>query len=299
MRQSGWVVFLVILACMPLFWPPEACSANDAEVLAPGVDFPEGTLFLGDTLYFVDYAGSSVLKLASAGQELVWHETGCGPAGLLARPEGLLVACYDGNHVVLISLDGKVLKRIDQDVDGRGFAGPNDLAADAKGGVYFSASGSNKSGKVYYYGSDGRAKPVASDIDYANGLVLSPDGSRLYVAESEAHRLLYALVAADGSVGPLHEFVNLDALLAKGRSYVPDGVRVDAQGRLFVGLWDGGGFAVIGADGKLIAQVDVAGEHHANLAISPDGRFIFGTTVSGEGSERHGALYKVPNPVFK
>lgn len=290
---------MAIVAWVPIFWAPDASCATDEEVLAPGLGFPEGTIFLNNTLYFVDYAASTVLKLAGRDKEIVWSEAGCGPTGLLERPEGLLVACYDSNRVVLISLDGKVLRRIDRDVDGHGFAEPNDLAADAKGGFYFSASGSNKSGKVYYCGTDGRVKVVATDIDYANGLVLSPDGGLLYLAESDAHRLLVASIAADGTLGPLHAFVNLDTLLAKGRSNVPDGVRIDSEGRLFIGLWDGGGFAVIGPNGKLIAQVDVAGEHHANLAISPDGRFVFGTTASGDASEHRGALYKVPNPVFK
>ncbi len=298
MRRAAQMALLAIPACLTLLPSSARCASNE-DTLAPGLGFPEGTIFVGDTLYFVDYATSEVFRLKGHDKELVWHEAGCGPTGLLKRDEGLLVACYDSNRVVLISLDGKVLKRIEQDAEGHGFAEPNDLAADAKGGVYFSASGSNKSGKVYYVGADQRVRVVATDIDYANGLVVSPDGGLLYVAESDAHRLLIATIAADGTLGALREFVNLNALLAKGRSYVPDGVRIDAEGRLFVSLWDGGGFAVIGATGNLIAQIDVNGEHHANLAISPEGRFVYGTTVSGNGSDARGALYRVPNPVFK
>jgi len=80
-------------------------------------------------------------------------------------------------------------------------------------------------------------------------------------------------------------------------------VRIDKHGRLFVGLYDGGGFAVIGSDGKLIRQISVPGPHHANLAISPDGKYVYGTTAyadpsgDNEPDKRRGELYRVPNPV--
>ena len=94
-------------------------------------------------------------------------------------------------------------------------------------------------------------------------------------------------------------FVNLDALLGDGRD-TPDGLRMDRHGRLFVGLYNGGGFAVTGSDARLIKRVDVPGPHHANLAISPDGKFVYGTTAYDDpnGSWR-GELYRAPNPVVE
>ena len=54
---------------------------------------------------------------------------------------------------------------------------------------------------------------------------------------------------------------------------------------------------MIGADGKLIRQIDIPGPHHANLAISPDGKFVYGTTEYDVPNGYRGELYRVPNPV--
>jgi gluconolactonase len=297
-------LLLAILGCLPLLVSTRASCAANIEVLAQGRGYTEGTIFVGDILYFVDYSTSDVLRVMADKVESVWHQDGCGPSGLLQVPQGILVACYSGNAVVLISLDGKVLGTISGDEAGHPFVGPNDLAADAKGGVYFSASGSDTvPGKVYYRTAGGQVKEVAGNINYANGLVVSPDGKLLYVAESASYRLLVFAISADGSLGPQREFVKLGNILTAGRTYTPDGVRIDRRGRLFVGLYDGGGFAVISSDGRLIRQVELPGPHHANLAISPDGKYVYGTTASDDPSgrddpaKRRGELYRVPNPV--
>jgi gluconolactonase len=286
-----------------LGWIRASCAA-DVEVLAQGRGYTEGTIFVEGVLYFVDFSSSDVLRVMANRVESVWHREGCGPSGLLQVPQGLLVACYSGNAVVLISLDGKVLQTISGDKAGHLFDGPNDLAADAKGGVYFSASGSDEAlGKVYYRTAGGQVREVAGKINYANGLVVSPNGKLLYVAESSSHRLLVFAISADGSLGPQREFAKLGDILTAGRTYTPDGVRIDKHGRLFVGLYDGGGFAVINSDGKLIEQVEVPGPHHANLAVSPDGKYVYGTTAyddptgRDDPAARRGELYRVPNPV--
>jgi gluconolactonase len=92
--------------------------------------------------------------------------------------------------------------------------------------------------------------------------------------------------------------INLPAVLAQGLpTYTPDGVRVDRHGRIYVGLYDGGGFAVFDGSGKLLRQIDIPGTHHANLAISPDGKYVYGTTMNDVPGGYRGGLYRVPNPL--
>jgi gluconolactonase len=249
-------------------------------------------------LYFVDYASSEVLRLVERRVERVWQRDGCGANGLVQVPSGLLVACYDSGSVVRIGLDGAVRETIRGDDQGRPFLFPNDLTADARGGVYFSASGSEAAlGKVYYRGADGRVREVAANIHYANGLAVSPDGKRLFVAESVASRLLVFDIGADGALGAQREFVRLgDILWASGeRVFTPDGLRIEPRGNLFVGLYRGGGFAVISAQARLLKQVPLPGAHHANLALSPDGRSVFVTSSDDTG--RSGGLMAVANPI--
>jgi gluconolactonase len=275
--------------------------AAGVEVVASGLQFPEGPIFVGDVLYFVDYSASDVLRLVDGKVERVWHQDGCGANGLVEIRGELLVACYENGSVVRITTGGELRETIDHDDAGGVFSSPNDLARDAVGGVYFSGSGARGiPGKVYYRDLAGHIKQVAENISNANGLVVSNDGKRLYVAESAKRRLLSFAIGADGQLSDQTELVKLAAILADGQhdAFTPDGLRLDKHGRLFVGLYNGGGFAVISSAGKLIKMVELRAAHHANLAISPDGKSVFVTATDDtpDGSYR-GEVFKVDNPV--
>jgi gluconolactonase len=274
------------------------------EVISRDVRSPEGPIFVDGTLYLVDYAGHNVVRLETPSAKLIWHRDGCGPTGLARVPEGLLVACFDGKQMVTISLDGKTLATVENDETGQRLREPNDFALDTRGGVYVSGTGPWEPrpivGKIYYRSADRKLRTVASDLHSPNGLVVSPDGKLLYVAESFASRILLFDVTPDGSLSGRREFLKLSEVLptAGGRTYTPDGVRIDRSGNLFVGFWDGACFAVIAPDGKLIKQVDLPAPHDPNLAITPDGASVILTGVfdlPDNGSR--GELYRVPNPV--
>jgi gluconolactonase len=287
------LALLLLLAALP-------ARAAERETLAADLQFPEGTIYVGDTLYFVDYAASAVLRLAGRKVETVWHQSGCGANGLAQVPDGLLVACFDSGALVRISLGGQILETIRQDASGAGFTAPNDLAADARGGTYFTASGAEGRvpGKVYYLDAGHRVSERASGIRFANGLVVSPDGRRLIVAETPASRLLAFAIADDGTLSGPTLFADLDAILAPHRHYSPDGVRRDAHGNLFVALYDGGGFAILDPDGRRLAQIDVPGAHHSNLALAPDGRSVTITAIDDlPGGGYRGRLDRLANPL--
>jgi gluconolactonase len=295
---------LAALALLSVAWPLAADESPAIESVATGLQFPEGTIFVGNTLYFVDYATSKVLRLGrDGGVQTVWQQAGCGANGLVQTSTGLLVACYDSGVVSEITLDGHLLATIAADDSGRPFLHPNDLAADARGGVYFSASGSESvPGKVYYRDAGHRVREVASNIRYANGVAVSNDGERLYLAESAANRILVYRIGLDASLVDGRELVRLgDILSTPGQPvFTPDGVRIDRKGRLFIGLYRGGGFAVIDSDGRLISHVDLPGSHHANLALSPDGRYVFATASDDvPGGTNRGAVLKVANPTVE
>lgn len=309
-KPMSWV-----LAAIATLWLANATAANadsagagnappDAapRKIADNLGFPEGPVFVGNVLYFVDYSASSVLRLVDGKVEIVWHKDGCGANGLLAVPSGLLVACFDGGTIERISTAGKNIATISRDATGQSFTAPNDLAADAHGGVYFTASGAqgNVPGKVFYLDSQGRVTEVASDIAFANGVVVALDGKRLYVLETPAGRMLSFAIAPDGSLSERRTFVTFGTILKDGqhRKYRPDGLRLDRHGNFFVGLYDGGGIAVLSPEGRVLAQIDLPGTHHASLAISPDGTSIDFTAVDDTaGGGYRGALYSVANPV--
>ena len=292
-RVGARIVLFALVAGAP--------RAMAADLVVGDLQFPEGPIFVGPTLYFVDYGTSDVFRLVNGKAQSVWHQPGCGANGLVQLGKTLLVACFESGTLVQITPDGKALDTISKDATGQGFVAPNDLVADAKGGVYFSASGSeNVLGKVFYRAANGGITQVAADINYANGLAIAPDGQTLYVAETRGGRLLRFAIAADGTLSGRQVFVQLSDILRDGArtTYSPDGLRIDAKGNLFVGLYNGGGFAVIGPDGKALQQIDVPATHHANLTISPDGKSIYVTGVNdGADGLYHGMLYRLANPM--
>jgi gluconolactonase len=294
---------VMFVAAMTLSAAASAAAglAADAEIVATGLRFPEGTIFVGKTLYFVDYSTSDVLRVVDGKVETVWRQNGCSANGLVDLHGELLVACYGNGTIVRITTGGNIKETISHDDTGASFVSPNDLAADAIGGVYFTASGDKASpGKVYYRDPSGHVKAVAENIDYANGLVVSNDGKLLYVGETGQRRLLTFAIGAGGKLSNRTELVKLADILADGRTieFKPDGIRLDQHGRLFVALYDGGGFVVLTSDGKLIKTVKLPAAHHSNLAISPSGKSVFVTAIDdlSDGSYR-GALMKVDNPV--
>ena len=270
-------------------------------IVAADLVFPEGTIFVGRDLYFVDYARSDVLRLVGAKKEVIWHQDGCGTNGLVAVPDGLLVACFDGGMVVKISLGGATQTTIRQDIAGQNLTAPNDLTADQKGGLYLSDSGfSDHPGKVFYLGGNGLIREVASGIRFANGIGVSPDGSTLYVAESPTGKVLAFPIRADGSLGAARDLIQLRDVLPTGRrdDATPDSLRVDKHGNIFIALYKGGGVAIVSPAGRLLKLLDVPSQQHTNLAISADEQSLYVTAVDDDArSTYRGQIVRMANPI--
>ena len=178
------LAFVAALVSLTAPLPRPSLAAGSA-IVATGLQFPEGAMFVGNVLYFFDYATSDVLRVVDGKVEHVWHQDGCAANGLVALRGDLLVACYGNGTIVRITTDGTTQETIRHDHAGHAFVGPNDFAADAVGGVYFTASGTTASpGKIFYRDVSGQVREMAGNIDYANGLIVSHDGKRLYVGES-------------------------------------------------------------------------------------------------------------------
>ncbi|MCI1838644.1 MAG: SMP-30/gluconolactonase/LRE family protein [Achromobacter ruhlandii] len=263
-----------------------ACAESTAiNVVADGLGFPEGTILVNQTLYFVDYQASTVNKLDAAGHKVVAALPGCGANGLAAANGTLWVACYDGGVIENISLDGKRLGTIRQARSGERFNRPNDLIPNRRGDLYFTASGERPGeGKVFFLpkASD-VAEEVASGLDNANGIALAPDDHTLYVGESGTDSILQYQTAGDGTLTHPRVFARLDALAppsSKGR-HTPDGVRIGPDGLMYVALYNGGGYWVLDRTGALLRVRDIPGEHHSNLAVATELPDIYVTALSG------------------
>ena len=172
------------------------------------------------------------------------------------------------------------------------------LLQSANGGFYFSDPGDssreNLIGTVHYVDKAGKTHLVDKGLAFPNGIVLSPDGKKLYLAESQYNRVFVYEVKGPGKVGERKLFADLpkhesgDYMQAQ-----PDGMCLDATGNLYVAHYGMKKVEVLSPSGKLIRQYDGGNTTTSNVAFGGpkhDQLFITG----GIGKEAgEGGLFRI------
>ncbi len=154
----------------------------------------EGVVFDHEGNGYISW-GKTITKFSLDGKNAVWAETGA-PNGHKILADGTHLVCDASQHAVLqLSADGKLLEPASKECDGKPLRGPNDLTLDtANGGFYFTdpggSSDKNLIGTIHYVDSQGKTHLLDSGLAFPNGIVLAPDGKKLYMAESQKNRVL-------------------------------------------------------------------------------------------------------------
>jgi gluconolactonase len=284
-----------------------AAQADGIRVLNDDVHFPEGPVWYHGKLYYVEYDRSTVTTWDGQKNAIFWSQKGCGPSAVINTVRGdFVTTCYDNGTIGRISADGKTLPPYTHDKDGNPFVGPNDFAPDGHGGLYFTCSGNPGpaiDGKVFYMAADGAITQQARDVHSANGIAVSKDGKILYVVESEVHRLIQFKIGPGPSLTDRRVFVNLDDLTGNVGHIIPDGVKIDSKGQIYIGQNPhdvhaplAGTIFVVNAEGKLLRKLTLPSPGVPNLAFSPDERTVYVTALDQlDKSPYRGKIYAIPN----
>ena len=126
--------------------------------------------------------------------------------GGIKVPEAEQPADYSGGRIERIDLDSGEVKVLYTECDGNELVGPNDLVFDAHGGFYFTDHGKHRGrvrtiGAIFYAQADGSSiREVVFPSDSPNGVGLSPDGTRLYAAETFTGRVYAWTLSGPGEV---------------------------------------------------------------------------------------------------
>ncbi len=165
------------------------------------------------------------------------------------------------------------------------FHQPNDLAISSDGALFASDPDfRHGTGRIWRVakGANGRVSGSIMSSDRAmgvtNGLDLSPDERTLYVSESNTREIWSYAIEGDKLTSSklIHRFEG-DEL---------DGLRTDANGRIFVARPRAGTIAVLGQDGTLVREVKTLGPNPSNLTFGgPDGMTVYVTNGSTRGVE--------------
>jgi len=235
---------------------------------------------------------------------------GCGHNGLaLTKQKTFLVACTDGHGAILeLDMTGKQLRRWDADDTGVKFAGGiNDVVVTANGGAYATVFGPYEglptavAGKIVYLAPGAQNwVQVANDLNYANGVGVSPDQKTLYVSETVGNCILKFTVNADGSLSHRSNFALLNLLTPNKVSswwLGPDSMKIDRKGDIYVAQWFGGKILKLSPEGKLLHIFEIAGgDGTTNIAFDDGEKDLYVTVVKDPNDpQAKGSVVMVPN----
>jgi len=259
--------------------PSAILESGAAERLATGFGFTEGPLWHPEGFYyFVDIRQSALYRLTPGkAAEVVRSNTGEGN-GTTFDLQGRLVMCEGGNRrVTRTGADGRIEVLMDR-FEGKRLNRPNDVVCRSDGSIYFTDPGLRvpleqrevAHAGVYRIAPDGAVSLIA-DCEYPNGLAFSPDERVLYVANTRWSQYIHRLeLDASGALVRRRIFADMSSDETDG---VPDGMKVDTQGRVF--CTGPGGTWVFAPDGQRLGIIRTP-EVPANVAFGgPDLRTLF------------------------
>lgn len=285
--------------------------------IASGLQFPEGPVAMGNgDVIMVEIKRGTISRVSSDGSVEVVAEPGGGPNGAALGPDGKLYVANNGGSFAWLDADGLTvphqppppgshqggrIERVDlesgdvevlyRDCDGRPLRGPNDLVFDREGGFYFTDHGireertSDRTG-VFYARADGsQIREVVFPLDSPNGIGLSPDGSRLYVAETFSARVWWWEVTAPGEVAKVEGLLEHGGTLLAGSAGLRafDSLAVDGEGNVCVGTLVHGGISVFAPDGSEQEFVETDDILTTNICFGGEGLRTAYLTLSSSG----------------
>ncbi|HNR41310.1 MAG TPA: SMP-30/gluconolactonase/LRE family protein [Bacteroidales bacterium] len=248
---------------------PEKLSGEFAFTEGPASD-PRGNV------YFTDQPNDRIMKWSTDDILSVFMQPSGRSNGMYFDRQGFLWSCADEkNEIWKISTENKKTEIISVRFNGKPMNGPNDLWVAPDGGVYFTdpfyrrtwwdhSSMPQEKECVYYLSPDRKTLiSVADDLGRPNGIVGTPDGKILYVADIENNQTWSYTIKSDGTLSDKKLFCGLGS----------DGMTIDRKGNIYL---TGKGVSVFDKRGRLIGNIEIPENWTANVCFGgKDHRSLF------------------------
>ena len=261
MMKTMLMATLAGLACTLTLTGAESVLAPGAklEKLSGEFKFTEGpSCDAAGNVFFTDQPNDRIMKWSVEGKLSTFLQPAGRANGMCFDGKGNLIACADEKmELWSITPDGKHTVLV-KDYDGKALCGPNDVWVRPDGGMFFTDpfykrpwwthSQPPQDGQhVYFRAVDGKVTRVADDLKQPNGIIGTPDGKTLFVADIGAGKTYRYDIQADGKI------TNKKLHCEKGS----DGMTLDNEGNLYI---TGKGVFVFDKDGQQVEHIDVPKE---------------------------------------
>jgi gluconolactonase len=278
--------FLSIMPALPVIGQISDKNSIIAEgaqlkLLGDGYKFTEGPAVDHDgNVYFTDQPNNTIVKWdATSGDLTVFMEQAGRSNGMYFDDDGNLITCADmENQLWKINRTGEVTVLID-DFNGKRLNGPNDLWIRPDGGIYFTDPLYKRNywtrdpeiqqdGEHVYFLSADRESLFRVDqkLVKPNGIIGTPDGKKLYVADIGDNKTYVYDINADGTLSNRTLFAELGS----------DGMTIDNQGNVYL---TGKGVTVFDINGMQIAHIPIDKGWTANVCFAGPNRDLLFITA--------------------
>ncbi|MFH1370609.1 MAG: SMP-30/gluconolactonase/LRE family protein [Planctomycetota bacterium] len=267
------IISVIVIGLIVVFCPAAGAKAGvvapdaNVEKLADTFSFTEGPAAdAGGSVYFTDQPNDKIYVRSTEGKLSVFLD-GCERSnGLYFDADGSLLACADlRNRLVSFDPNGKMTILV-ENYKGKKLNGPNDLWRAPNGGIYFTDpfyrrkywSDPNMEQDcqcVYYLAPDRKTLTrVADDLMQPNGIIGTPDGKLLYVADIGANKTYVYITNPDGTLSNKKLFCEMGS----------DGMTIDNEGNIYL---TGRGVTVFNSAGEKIDHIDIKENWTANVTF--------------------------------
>ena len=273
----------ITIACIHL---AGALAAQESDIVAEGAvpqkagtgyRFTEGPAVAKDgNVYFTDQPNDRIHYWDEQEGITLWLEGTERSNGLYFNNDDKLVACADAQNRIILFENRDKRKVLLEAFEGKHLNGPNDLWIAPNGNIYFTDAyyhrpywpeGQHEGQEVrgvYLLTPEGEVKRVIDDYKQPNGIIGTPDGKTLYIADIEDRKIWRYEILNDGSLTGKTFFA----------PHGSDGMTIDNRGNIYLTM---GKVWVYSPEGELIREIDFpespsnicfAGKNHDTLFVT-------------------------------
>ena len=248
------------------------------ETLVTGFGLVESPRWHGGRLWFADWTAGEIRVLGADGggsEVAIRHESL--PLCFDFLPDGTMLVVSAATRTLLRVAPGGSLTP-HADLTPLSALGANDIVVDGRGNAYINSNnaefgatapaGGPATGRIYLVPSSGEQRLVADDLDFPNGMAVTPDNRTLIVAESYRHQLTAFDIAVDGSLGRRRLFADLG-------EDPPDGITIDRTGAVWYADVPHQRCVRVAEGGEVLERLPLDRGGFACMLGGTDGRTLF------------------------